>query len=129
MFIRADLYFVCPYNCRNQTGIAAVNFFTSGCIEHFDAFAFTTNQSGFAKNLEVLRKSGFRNLAVSNSQKRRAIFAAAFHDVGIDGHAHGVRKRMKDHFKGDLFDGGVDKRPHAASILVQKFSCSHVLNY
>jgi hypothetical protein len=91
---------------------ASLNLRATRCVEHLDASAFTSDQSGFAQKFEVLREGRFGNLPIAYRQKGGAVLVAALHNVGEDGRAHGIGERMENRPDRNLFSGGMDERPH-----------------
>lgn len=115
---------------REEPWEAFLDLRATRCVEHLHTFAFTADEPRRAQDCEVLRESGLGNLTVAYRQKGRAVLLAALDNVDEDGGAHGVRERMENCLDLNLFNGGMDERPHVpnSSAEVQKFVNSELLN-
>lgn len=86
---------------------------------HLNALALTPNQASLSKSLEMVRQRRLRNTLFADLQKVRA-------DMGTlrtcqlrkNRHTYWIGESMQDGFDGDIFDRGMEERPHTFIIVV-----------
>ena len=108
-----------------QAGEARLDLRAARGIEHFHAVAFAADEAVLAQDFEVLRQSRFGDGLLAYGEEGGTVLRATLgRDRGIDGDTRRIGQRVEDALDGNVFDRGMNQRPHvheinAGGLLVQ----------
>ena len=128
------LVFVSSKNPHNHRSKFSFQLLTSRRVLQFNALAFTTNQTGFPKDLEMLRQRGLRKLQVSFGQKGGAVHGAvSLSQFRVDANADRVREGIQNALHGYFTQRRMIKWPHKKKVsqfdkIVQLFNLTEQWN-
>ena len=112
-FGSVGLVFVRLKNPHNHGAKSFLQLLASRRVLKFNTLAFTPNQAGFPKNLEMLRQRGLGKLQIAVGQKGRAVHSAvSLSQFCVDANSDRVREGIQKTLHGYLFQRRMIKRSH-----------------
>ena len=94
-----------------------LEFRATGCVVHFDALAFATDQAGFPQDFEMLGESRLGQGAVVDFAEVGAIQGAFRREhFRVDLGAHRIGQGIEEALDSNVADCGMEERPHGVLI-------------